>query len=668
MNKESASSILPPASSSLSSSSSSSSSFLAPAGRVAVKKQKEEEEPPVVVTSSSSSLKQEETAVKAEELNRERNIDDHNARCKNDWEPGNRCWLLGEDSANCNNSAAVVAVTSEAAGVKKEEEHAHHDVVSAPELISSLSSSQFPTGSSRSTKEEEHEEKYHHKLRRRDDEDVTEKANEMTFQAKTSEEQTPKSRHDNNNNTVDEDEDNNHKICHSTNRILKSNMNSDRGSVDNTITNTNWMAGSWCWMLPTTSCGSRSDVASLAVGSICRRSTKRKAAERLRESKLDEGRQHEKNTEQHKFSLDNSNNQNSVTDRQHHDPFYDDWTTSCWCWEPPNTDSAISGVPLVAASASIGRRKNQKRGTPSSESRYIVASKHHTNIGHHHSNNSTDFDKDTDTDDILEYCSDDHVDNDDDDNGTDSDRDWGEYDDGSASDNSRRGNGIVVTSEIARNSGGKVSNDSATTVFEKRWNKMYGRLVKYKKTYKSMTVTKKFDDKHNLQGWIYRQRFQYNRKQLCVDKINRLESIGFVWNTLDAQWTEKYERLVKYKKENKSTCVPDLYPGDPKLGQWVRHQRSNIYRTKNPSFTTRISQLDSIGFVWNPFDAQWTEKYDRLVKYKKEYKTTCVPLRYPADRSLGRWVQKQQFNYKNNKSRLTAERISRLDSIGFVWN
>ena len=49
---------------------------------------------------------------------------------------------------------------------------------------------------------------------------------------------------------------------------------------------------------------------------------------------------------------------------------------------------------------------------------------------------------------------------------------------------------------------------------------------------------------------------------------------------------------------------------------------------------------------------RWNEMYDRLVKYEKEYKTTCVPRKYSADLQLGRWVNKQRsyYNTKNHAS------------------
>ena len=64
---------------------------------------------------------------------------------------------------------------------------------------------------------------------------------------------------------------------------------------------------------------------------------------------------------------------------------------------------------------------------------------------------------------------------------------------------------------------------------------------------------------------------------------------------------------------------------------------------------------------------KWSEKYDRLVKYKEKYNTTCVPKRYKNDPKLGQWVCYQRTSYHTKNSSLTVDRITKLDSIGFVW-
>ena len=635
-----------------------------------------------------------------------------------DWEPGTWCWVLDEHDTNWN-SAPEVAVKSEAeeAVIQEEEkalksEHEQEDFFSAPSPFGSLnSSSKSPTGS-RSIKDEHNEVTYNTKLRRCEGEEET--ANEMDDTEPDEDDvaSTPKlissfsssppttagirSRKEETkeNNTKKfrrrEDEEVKERgvlkteqdaaTISSASQFVASSIafdpsttgikskkgneevqiiklrptittSSTLGTTDPDPCDDHWRAGSWCWLpaAPTRGSTSKIDgVASVAAGSTgSRRITKRKASEQARESRFDD-REQNGETGNDQFSLDNSNgknNQNNTTiavtnrnfDRQQGDPCNDNWTTSCWCWEPPSTNSGISDVALAAATSTV-RRKKRKGSEQSRESRCIIRSKSHTTIGHHTRNNHTDIDDDEDTDAIVKFYGDQH---DDDDDNDETDLDHGSDDDFDSND--------------------------VTTFHEKRWNKMYSRLVKYKKTYKSLTVTKKFNDKYNLHQWTRDQRHRYNRNVLCVNRIDRLESIGFMWNVRDTYWSKMYDRLIAYKKQYKHTCVPKEYQKDSRLGRWVHSQRSYFNTNKSYLTADRISRLNSIGFVWNPLDAQWTEKYDRLVKYKEKYNTTCVPALYPADPPLASWVNHQRSYYNNDKPHLTADRISRLDSIGFVW-
>ena len=223
---------------------------------------------------------------------------------------------------------------------------------------------------------------------------------------------------------------------------------------------------------------------------------------------------------------------------------------------------------------------------------------------------------------------------------------------------------VVVTDTTTTTNGEKVVPNKQ----EEKWNKMYTRLQKYNEKHQSTNVPKKFDKDPRLANWVSHQRQFYSKNSLAKDRINRLNSIGFVWSFKKPLWNEMYDRLVDYNEEKKSTCVPLVYPADLQLGRWVSTQRKN-YKTKNPALTIdRISKLNSIGFVWNPKNAQWTDKYLRLIEYKKQHESTCVPHPYEDDPSLGKWVSAQRAYYKSNKSYLAVDRIGKLDSIGFVWN
>ncbi|OEU07294.1 hypothetical protein FRACYDRAFT_213134 [Fragilariopsis cylindrus CCMP1102] len=195
------------------------------------------------------------------------------------------------------------------------------------------------------------------------------------------------------------------------------------------------------------------------------------------------------------------------------------------------------------------------------------------------------------------------------------------------------------------------------------WVEMYQRLVAYKKQHKSTNVPSKYKQDPKLGTWVYSQRQFYKNNELSEERINHLGSLGFVWNQHDAKWTEMYIKLVEYKRQHHgSTLVPIGYTEDPSFGRWVSKQ-SYAYNEGN-MLEKRLKLLNSIGFVWNSLDVQWTAMYNKLVEYKRQHHgSTTVPQRYMEDPQLGQWVRAQR---KNNK--LTDKRMELLNSINFVWS
>ena len=61
-----------------------------------------------------------------------------------------------------------------------------------------------------------------------------------------------------------------------------------------------------------------------------------------------------------------------------------------------------------------------------------------------------------------------------------------------------------------------------------------------------------------------------------------------------------------------------------------------------------------------------------LKEYKAEYGNCHVPTKYKENTALGRWVSTQRSEYKkfcegDEKTSMTADKIRRLESIGFAW-
>ena len=213
------------------------------------------------------------------------------------------------------------------------------------------------------------------------------------------------------------------------------------------------------------------------------------------------------------------------------------------------------------------------------------------------------------------------------------------------------------------------------------WKEMYDLLVAYHQEHGSTIVPDRSseDDKKNpshmeLGKWVKVQR-QHSRF-LSQQQKNLLNKLGFVWDHLEAKWLEKYERLCDYESE---MCVNEIsnirsselesvfekrYQRDPVLRRWVNAQRQK-YRSETIS-AERVRLLEKVeGFVWDVKDARWFEMHRRLSLFAKEHNGSCiVPQHYAADPQLACWVS----NQRHRKHQLSAERISMLDALGFVWD
>jgi hypothetical protein len=110
-----------------------------------------------------------------------------------------------------------------------------------------------------------------------------------------------------------------------------------------------------------------------------------------------------------------------------------------------------------------------------------------------------------------------------------------------------------------------------------------------------------------------------------------------------------------------------MYQVDPKLGPWVSRQRRKYKYNHHVLSLQHIKILTSIDFVWDRFDAQWMEMYNRLVAYKQRHNATNVPQHFKADSSqLSDWVSTQRQCYR--KKNLVEKRMKLLNSIDFVWS
>jgi len=189
---------------------------------------------------------------------------------------------------------------------------------------------------------------------------------------------------------------------------------------------------------------------------------------------------------------------------------------------------------------------------------------------------------------------------------------------------------------------------------EQQWLDRFDELTKYKAEEGDCNV----QQSHGPLGeWVATQRKNYKKGDIADERIARLESIGFVWDQLEQQWSDRFDELTKYKARNGDCNV--LQSQGP-LGEWVVTQRKNY--NKGDISDERIARLESIGFVWDPQEQQWSDRFDELAKYKAEQGDCNVPTYQGL---LGEWVNTQRVSYKEGK--MAQGRVDLLESVGFAW-
>ena len=83
--------------------------------------------------------------------------------------------------------------------------------------------------------------------------------------------------------------------------------------------------------------------------------------------------------------------------------------------------------------------------------------------------------------------------------------------------------------------------------------------------------------------------------QLSADRINRLNSIGFIWDPIAERWNTAFLALQKfYHREGHCRINRKLELDGLKLGVWVGTQR----RKRADLTPERVKRLNSLGFIW----------------------------------------------------------------------
>lgn len=199
------------------------------------------------------------------------------------------------------------------------------------------------------------------------------------------------------------------------------------------------------------------------------------------------------------------------------------------------------------------------------------------------------------------------------------------------------------------------------------WDESYGQLVKFKAEHGHCRVPQiKFGKNSVLGSWVATQRRSKLISILSNERIRRLNNLGFAWDAFDQKWEEGFNALISFKEREGHCIVPKGYVENGiQLGSWVKTKR----RSKlNGTLTAEsFAKLNDIGFAWEPNEIAWEEGFNAMASFKLREGHCIVPMGHHENGfNLANWVRNQRTGKSNSK--ISLDRISKLDELGFVWN
>jgi hypothetical protein len=112
---------------------------------------------------------------------------------------------------------------------------------------------------------------------------------------------------------------------------------------------------------------------------------------------------------------------------------------------------------------------------------------------------------------------------------------------------------------------------------EDNWTTKFEELKDYKRHYGDCLVPKTHHNKQ-LMKWVEVQRSQYknlqigDRSSMSPERLERLESVNFVWNANEYKWLQKLAEMRQFFLINGHCKIP--VKGNTSLRNWVRRQKS----------------------------------------------------------------------------------------------
>lgn len=212
--------------------------------------------------------------------------------------------------------------------------------------------------------------------------------------------------------------------------------------------------------------------------------------------------------------------------------------------------------------------------------------------------------------------------------------------------------------------------------YENRWAYMLSSLQDFRSKHGTWDVPNDWKENPQLASWVDVQRQRKREGKLSDDRVRALEDCGFPWRisrptavqprqSETERWHSMVEALRDYKEKFGNCLVPQKWPANPSLANWVTIQR-RLYK-QGTLDAEEASQLATLGFDFDPIDTKWDAMFDTLVEFKREHGHCNVSQRAHRHKQLAQWVRNQRAAAKHKRRSITPERVARLNELGFKW-
>jgi hypothetical protein len=183
------------------------------------------------------------------------------------------------------------------------------------------------------------------------------------------------------------------------------------------------------------------------------------------------------------------------------------------------------------------------------------------------------------------------------------------------------------------------NNHSNNTSFnDSRWDDMFKLLLEFKQKHGHFKIPSDCGNENKkLVRWMYNWRKNYreykrtNGQKGDPKRMKCLESIGLVDDIttknanrrVNTSWNVMYNQLLEFKQKHGHVKVPQRHSENPKLGNWVKHWRSNYREYKRTNGQkgdpVLMEHLESIGLV-----------DDIRIRIHHDKMTNCANIKVPT--------------------------------------